>query len=226
MDRDVILSRAQTLLEQGAYESALETVKCWLERNPGDIDALIVQCHACMRLGRLEEATAVIEDVEMTILGLSRVYACMGDICSNGGLNQEAVKFYHRFMALNPGSDLSREIMKKLRILEENQEDLIKGENDQEMLSPSPTEIGFKTLTMVDLYIRQGHLDEAEAILKEMLMRTPNDKELHEKLAVVRSLMERRTLKDKDIELQRRGIIIDKLNRWLGHLQKRNLYAI
>jgi tetratricopeptide (TPR) repeat protein len=221
MDREVFLSRAQSLREQGAYESALEPVKYWLEQNPGDIDALIVQCCACMRLGRLEEATAVIEDVEMTVLGLSRIYACMGDICFNGGLNQEAVKFYNRFMALNPSSDLSLKIIKKLRILEENQEDLIKRENDQETLHPSPTVIGFKTLTMVDLYIQQGHLDEAEATLKEMLIRTPNDTELHEKLAGVRSLMEGQTL--KAIKLQRREIVIDKLNRWLGHLQKRKL---
>ena len=59
-----------------------------------------------MRLGKLEEATAVIDDVEKTVLGLSRIYACMGDICFKGGLNQEAVKFYHRFIALNPDSDL------------------------------------------------------------------------------------------------------------------------
>jgi len=88
MDRVSFLSRAQTLLEKGAYESALEEVRQWLDQNPGDVDALIIQCHACMRSGRLEEATALIDDVELAVLGLSRIYASMGDICFKGGLNQ------------------------------------------------------------------------------------------------------------------------------------------
>ncbi len=222
MDRVSFLSESQTLLDQGAYESALQAAKQWLDQNPGDIDALIIQCHACMRLGKLEEATSLVEDVEMVVLGLSRVFACMGDICFKGGLNQEAIKFYRRFMALNPDSNLSRDVCGKLRILEEEQGGLIQEFRAVKAPEP-PIAASLQTLTMVDLYIRQGHLDAAEALLKQMLIKAPDDSVIQEKLRDV--LASKSALEKKAIQIQQREKVIQRLNRWLNSLQRRRRYA-
>jgi len=221
MDKDLFLSRTQTLLEQGAYDNALDEAKRWLDRNPGDVEALIVQCQACMRLGKLEEATAVVDDVEMTILGLSRIYACMGDICFKGGLNQEAVKFYRRFVSLNPGSDLSRDVLGKLRILEDDHPELIQGADAQE-ISERPATAGFQTLTIVDLYLRQGHVKAAEALLEQMLAKEPDNSAVLEKLADVQALVPAA----KALNLRQREKVVEKLSKWLDLLQRKRLYAI
>jgi len=223
MDRNVFLSRTQTMLEQGSYESALDAARRWLDRNPGDIEAMIVKCQACMRLGKLEEATAVIDDVEKTVLGLSRILACMGDICFKGGLNQEAVKFYNRFIALNPDSDLSRDVLGKLRILEEDHPELIAGAGGQET-PEHPVTAGFQTLTIVDLYLRQGHLDAAEALLQQMLAKEPGNTVVLEKLAYVRSAVGMQAA--KAMNLRERKEVVEKLSKWLDLLQRRRLYAI
>lgn len=222
MDRVTFLSRAHTLLEEGAYESALEEVQQWLDQNPGDVDALIIQCHVCIRSGRLEEATALIDDVELAVLGLSRIYASMGDICFKGGLNQEAARFYRRFMALNPASDLSREVSEKLRILETDQPKAVQEFDRREAPAP-PVTAGLQTLTIVDLYIRQGHLDTAESLLEQMLMKAPDDSAIQEKLMNVRTA--KSTSARKAIQLQQREHVVEILNRWLNRLQKRRLYA-
>ncbi|OPY84428.1 MAG: Tetratricopeptide repeat protein [Syntrophus sp. PtaU1.Bin208] len=222
MDRVSFLSEAQTMLDQGAYENALQSAKQWLDQNPGDVDALIIQCHACMRLGKLEEATSLVEDVEMVVLGLSRVFACMGDICFKGGLNQEAVKFYRRFMALNPDADLSRDVSGKLRILEEDQGNLLREFRAVEAPEP-PIAASLQTLTMVDLYIRQGHLDAAESLLKQILIKTPDDSAVQEKLRDV--LAAKSALEKKAIQIRQREKVIQTLNRWLNSLQKRRRYA-
>jgi len=223
MDRNVFLSRTQTMLEQGAYESALDAARRWLDRNPGDIEAMIVKCQACMRLGKLEEATAVIDDVEKTVLGLSRILACMGDICFKGGLNQEAVKFYNRFIALNPDSDLSRDVLGKLRILENDHPELIQGADAQE-ISERPATAGFQTLTIVDLYLRQGHVNAAEALLEQMLAKEPDNSAVLEKLADVRALVSMPAA--KALNPRQREKVVEKLSKWLDLLQRKRLYAI
>jgi len=222
MDRSAFFPVAQTLLEQGDYEGALEAVKIWLEKHPGDVDALLVQCHACMRLGKLEEAAALVEDVEMTVLGLSRVFACMGDICFKGGLNQEAAKFFRRFMALNPDSDLSREVSGKLRMLEEDQPDSIQEFKAGEASVP-PMTAGLQTLTMADLYIRQGHPDAAESLLIQMLIKNPDDQAIQERLN--RVLASKNSSATKAIHIRQREKVIETLNLWLNRLQKRRRYA-
>jgi len=223
MDGGVFLSRAQTMLEQGAYEGALEAARQCLDGSPGNIDALMILCHACMRLGKLDEASAVIENVEKMVMGLSRIYACMGDICFKGGLNQEAVKFYRRFVALNPGSDLSREILGKLRLVEGDIKDLVPDKDDR-AAPAQPVTAGFQTMTMVDLYLRQGHLDGAEALLEQMLAREPENAAVQKKLAEVQALTGAEAV--KAVNLRQREKVIGKLNRWLELIERRRLYAI
>ena len=223
MDRAEFLSRTQTLLEQDAFESALDEAKRRLDRNPGDIDALIVQCHACTRLGKLEEASAVIDEVEKTILEMSRIFVSMGDICFKGGLNQEAVKFYRRFLELNPGSDLSRDISGKLKLIESDSPDFTPEADHRETIE-HPVTAGFQTLTLVDLYLRQGHLDEAEALLEQMMARNPDSSTLREKLAAVRSATGVQAAKGMNPRQKKK--VIEKLGKWLDLLQRRRSYAI
>lgn len=220
MDRSAFLSRAQTLLEQGDYEGALDLVRPLLDRNPGDIDALIVQCHACMRSGKLEEAISVIEDVERAILGMSRLYSSMGDICFTGGLNQEAAKFYRRFMMLNPDPALSRDVLGKLRTLEEDQPEFI-SPLERRDAAAEPVSAGFQTLTMVDLYARQGHFAAAEALLVRMLAGDRDNAAVREKLADVREALRR-----KEMSRRKREMVVEKLSNWLDILQKRSLHAV
>lgn len=220
MDRSAFLSQAQTLLEQGDYEGALDLMRPLLDRNPGDIDALIVQCHACMRSGRLEDAISVIEDVEKAILGLSRLYSSMGDICFTGGLNQEAARFYRRFMALNPDPALSRGVLGKLRTLEEDQREFISPLEGEDAVA-DPVSSGFQTLTMVDLYVRQGHFAAAEALLVQMQAEDRDNAAVRDKLADVRAALQR-----KEMSRRKRELVVEKLSNWLDILQRRSLHAV
>lgn len=125
-------------------------------------------------------------------------------------------------MALNPDSDLSREVSGKLRMLEEDQPDSIQEFKAGEASVP-PMTAGLQTLTMADLYIRQGHPDAAESLLIQMLIKNPDDQAIQERLN--RVLASKNSSATKAIHIRQREKVIETLNLWLNRLQKRRRYA-
>ncbi|MCK7480323.1 MAG: tetratricopeptide repeat protein [Candidatus Moduliflexus flocculans] len=85
-------------------------------------------------------------------------------------LNPDAVACYQKVLALDPQSENSAEVAAQIALLQEelapNHE---VGQSDSSDM-PKPE---FYTLTLADLYIRQGHTKAAADILAEIIKREP-----------------------------------------------------
>lgn len=75
----------------------------------------------------------------------------------------------------------------------------------------------FKTMTMANLYIRQGHLDMARKVLKEMMQSDPGNIRAGERLREVESLLEGKIPASKEAHSK---AILEELERWLRNLER------
>src|SRR5512133_1329834 len=121
-ERDAFLEEVEAFLNQGDDATALTVAELRLKRIPGDMDARIAICRVWIQQGRLDEATAMLQEMEGTLANLSQVYASMGHVCLNEGLEQSAAAYYRKFLSLNPDSPLAPEIAGKLAAITAPQE--------------------------------------------------------------------------------------------------------
>jgi len=121
-EKELFLAKAQAFLDNDLYQEAEELAESRLSNQPKDIDAKVILCQAWMRTGRIHKVKAMLRDVEEVITDLSRLYLVMGDMCRKGGLTQEAIRFYRRFLTLNPDSGWAKEVWEKLNTLEDVQD--------------------------------------------------------------------------------------------------------
>ena len=146
-----------------------------LRRLPGDPDARIAICRVRTRQGRLAEAREMLAGLEETLASLSPVYACLGDIHRREGRREEAESCYRKFLLLNPESPLAGDLEAWLEegvtgrdgtVAAETAEDA--GETAEDA---GEVPADFQTLTLAELYLRQGHLAMAEEVLEAVLKR-------------------------------------------------------
>ena len=223
------LSRVDALLDQRMFDQAREITEERLQRLPGDVDARIAMCKVWTKMGKLEQVEEILQEVESRISDWSRLHAAMGDICRESGLQKEAVRFYRRFLVLNPKGATHRTIAEKLeRLMEAGGAGL-----NPEAEAPFPeddehyehiTEIApdFHTITLADLYLRQNQPEMARDVLKEILRREPDHREAALKLREIEDqLLAAHNKPDRQVQDR----ISRELSRWLGNIGRIGSYA-
>lgn len=219
-DKGVLLARAETCLAQGLYQTAQDIALDWLNRVPGDAEARLILCHAWTRLGKLDNVKQLLREVDDAIFSLSLIYARMGDICQSAGLHREAITFYRKFLDLNPDSSLTSEVTVKLNALLLSDGEMIPSEEDE---SSTHTVPDLQTITMAELYVKQGYEDMAIEILKAILER---DKTHVKALAMLKTLQAGGANAWKDPGSSPNvATMIQELNRWLDNLCRIKTHA-
>ena len=219
-ERDAFLARAEACLEQGLYQMAQDLAQDWLNRFPGDTEGMIVACHAWTKMGRLDKVMEMLREVDGMLFELSRIYARMGDVCQRSGMSREAATFYRKFIALNPDAPVNKEISQKLaELVGAAGEGILPPEDADEQNVVS----GFQTVTMAELYLKQGHLDMAENLLQEILAKDPCNTAALSALERVKSLLNNRDGKMRS--LRQRTALIDELGRWLKNIDGAGSHA-
>ncbi|HLA27637.1 MAG TPA: hypothetical protein VJZ49_07055 [Syntrophales bacterium] len=221
-EKESFLAKAESALAQGLYQMAQDIALDWLTRFPDDADARVIACHAWTRMGKLDKVEQMLREVDGAILGMSRIYARMGDICLQSGLNREATAFYQRFITLNPDAALSGEIAEKLSSILSAREDTdsqLSEEESFERISPMP---GLQTVTMAELYVKQGHPDMASKVLEEILKK---DKTNHRAAAMLGELQTTKKAQAEKPFSSKPEAVIRELNRWLNNLDRMERHA-
>ena len=214
-EKETFLSRAESCLEQGLYNTALDLAMDWLSRFPGDAEARIIACHAWTRMGKLDKANNILREVDEAILGMSRIYARMGDICRQSGLNQEAITFYRKFVTINPNAPLTSEVEVKLASLLNFPEETSLSLPEDGTLPKHPA-TSLQTVTMAELYLKQGHPDMAIEVLEAILGKDKSNQRAQTLLRNIRKGMEQPLERPgrKSIE------VIRELTRWLNNVNR------
>ena len=226
-EKELFLAKAQAFLDNDLYQEAEELAESRLSNQPKDIDAKVILCQAWMRTGRIHKVKAMLRDVEEVITDLSRLYLVMGDMCRKGGLTQESIRFYRRFLALNPDSGWAKEVWEKLNTLEgvQDQQSFRDGVEDGEGKSEeAQISSDLYTLTLAELYIRQDHYDMAREVLEAILQKEPGNQKAVTMIRELDQLLNDRI--EKDLARERKKNVANELTRWLQNLTRMNGQAM
>ena len=185
VDRRAFISRAEACLEQDpslAVDMALERLRVY----PDDVEARVVLGIGWFRKGETAPALDVLRDLAGDVTRWSPAFRVLADLCRAQGLDDEADRASRIYMALNPESaeaiqDLEDRLRRESRAYPETAE-----KPDEEAGLPRGAD--FKTLTLADLYARQGYRELAEALLREILAADPRNRAALERLDRLQSL--------------------------------------
>ena len=205
--RNAFLEEAEAFLTAGDDETALALAEARLLRMPGDLDARSVICRVRIRQGRLEEAEEMLREMEVSLASLSRVYSTLWDAYHSRGMEEKEEAAYRKYKALNPDLPPAPESADGLGQPERGAGDSTEVPSD------------FQTVTLAELYIRQGHLAPAADVLEGILRAKPD----HEKAAALLGEVREMTLREE--ARQRYPIVIDELSRWLDNIGRSRGHA-
>ncbi|HOW56392.1 MAG TPA: hypothetical protein PKZ12_00205 [Smithellaceae bacterium] len=208
-NRKIFLDLTGELLIQNKHPEALKLAEERLLLFPSDNDAIIVKARALIGMDRLNDVRDILQEAENKITLLSQIYLQAGDFYSKHGYKDDAVACYRKFIDFNPSSRLSGDV--ELRIARLVQENQLALNLDETTAKPE-----FYTVTLADLYIKQGHYKMAADVLTELLKREPQNQAALVKLA---SINNRLTQKEKtDNGYLRQKKILSILSVWLTNI--------
>jgi tetratricopeptide (TPR) repeat protein len=180
-ERLIFINQIESLLQKKMLPEALSMAEARLAASPADVDALVFINRILIELGRTEQSRDVLLSLEKNISRLSTVFLRAGDTYRESGLGQDALLCYRRFLVLNPHSDYSSPVAEKIARLEE-EELCAAGDDAENRAKPRPE---FYTITLAELYVKQGHLKMAADILTEIIARDPINVQARVKLDAI-----------------------------------------
>ena len=209
-ERKSFLSQMEAYLGRNEVQTVLNQAQARLQRTPGDLDARIMICRVWLLQGRLDEARDMLNEMEEILASFSHVYTCMGDICMKRGMREAAEDYYGKFKVLNPGAPPVRDMSERLKGIEELHETDEEGETEETAGIPSD----FQTVTLAELYIRQGHFRPAEEVLEKIIGEDPQNEKAASLLTEVRKQLRR------EVSAQPDAAVIAELSRWLNNISR------
>jgi tetratricopeptide (TPR) repeat protein len=210
------LSSAQAYLDQSLYMEALDLAEAWLKLHSMDADANIVSCHALTKMGKLEQVDELLGRVDDQILRLSKIFMVMGDICLEGGLTTEAVRFYRKFIAMNPESKDAKKLSGKIPALTSDPLEPSHEMEEEHYEEVSRIAPDFYTVTLADLYIKQGYLQMAADVLGEILNIDSDNHVASRKLGDVNTMLRNKKHNEE---------VVQELTHWLKNIDRIRSYA-
>ncbi|MFA5181902.1 MAG: tetratricopeptide repeat protein [Syntrophales bacterium] len=202
--------QAHVYLGNGQYSLSLNLAKERLIANPDDIPATVIACQSYLGMGNIDEARNCLARLDAVKDELSQLFKKFGDVYMQQGNEGQAGIFYKKSAALSTDDGDHGEA---LAIGDEDSED----EGIQERRPDLSAD--FQTLTMADLYIRQGHHEGAREILAAILARDPSHKEARQQLDEVLALLNE---KISDLPIDKKTTVVHELSRWLNNLDMDN----
>jgi tetratricopeptide (TPR) repeat protein len=210
------LSTAMEYLHRELYDNAITLARRRLDHHPGDMDAWFVIASCWVNMEKITEAQEILQQLEQIIDSWSQHYQSLGDSFRKKGLIQEAARLYGKALTMNPDAQSSEELSATIALLEEGSrpDEVIADDqaSDIEQISSD-----FHTITLAELYIKQGHLTMARGVLKKIIIRDPQNIKVLKRLEYVETLM------DKG-KMSKQEEIIEELEKWLDNLRQRNQY--
>lgn len=220
-EKEVFIAKAESYLDQGMLKESEDYALNCLEKYPDDAEARVILCQTWTRMGKLDKVKKLLEDVDEAIFGMSVIYAKMGDLCQRSGLNQEAITFYRKFLDLNPNSPLTREVADKLHELAPVTERILSPEEETPRSSPPV----LQTVTIAELYMKQGHRDLAAEILEKILAKDPANQRAQALLREIRGNATEREEGAQPNRVTKPYALIKELNRWLSNIDRIRSHA-
>jgi tetratricopeptide (TPR) repeat protein len=215
-DREAFLTKAKALLADESYGAAVLLAQERLRLLPGDIDAGLMLCRAFLGTGELDEARRILAECGGFFSDAATVFAAMGAHCRQKGFVAEAVSYCRRCLALDPDNARAQELT--LFLDEEAFREPLSGGTEDHYDEVTDLAEDFRTLTLVELYIRQGHFDMAAHVLKEIVAREGTNEKAAE---LLRCIQEKRGSNRP----AQKATVMAELQRWMKNIERIRIHA-
>jgi len=220
-DRLIFVRQMENFLLQKMFPEALLLSEERLARLPLDVDAGVFVNRVLVALGKIEESRNILRILEKEIARLSFVYLRAAECYEEQGLTQDAVLYYQKFISLNPLSDDAGGMAEKISLLQKETSPtgaVDESEETEDELKPE-----FYTVTLADLYIKQGHLQMAADVLVEIIRKDPVNVQARVKLDTVKAVMARKSSPGETLPLT--DNLIKTLSGWLDNIGRLKNHA-
>jgi tetratricopeptide (TPR) repeat protein len=198
-DRETFLYHAYTMLDKGAFGEATKLAEERIRRYPGDVDAWLLIAASSVSMGRLAEAERILRELNHILPGWPQICECLGDVLRRMGMTREAMEYYKSARTLAP--PMAERIAEKIAAIEAGRED---DESETDEISED-----FQTVTLADMYRRQGDEKKAISVLRKILERDP------ENIEAQKRLQGSDFLRDENPKTE----VVGELDRWLQKLR-------
>ncbi len=227
-ERNAFLAGVEENFQRGDFETILMTAGLRLKRMPGDLDARLAICRARIEQGAMGEAGDLLSEVERILAGLDRVCALLRELGKQAGLTDETRALFEKFGLAAP-AEAAMEVPTDSRGRLPRQETKAAPEARAAAVAAAEAETtrqgdlpaggeaseapeDFLTVTLAELYIRQGHLRQAESVLEKIVRREPQNDRAAGLLRDVRGRLQPVTASPKD------AAVAAELSRWLDNV--------
>ena len=212
------LNEAETLLEQNKFPDSITLSHQRLRLMTADADAYVIAASALIGMGRSDEARDVLKDVGMIISEFSFFYDRVGDVYRKSGFHQDAAFCYEKFLSLHPGAEDARMVIEKMTLLDQEDHPV----NEIDVIDENIPESELFTVTLADLYIRQGHFPEARKILEEIINKEPQNVQAAKKLDMLRKALDPASTVGEKFDSDK---LIKVLSSWLQNIDRLKMHA-
>ncbi|MEN6375239.1 MAG: tetratricopeptide repeat protein [Smithella sp.] len=217
----IFVNQMEALISRKMFPEALSLAEERLAKFPSDLDARVFINSTLIEMGRIEESRNVLNGLEKDIIKLSFGYLRAADNYYNKGIIQDAIFCYQKFIALNPHSENSLEVTEKIALLQ--QEGNTACEEGIEEDKDDAAKPEFYTMTLADLYIKQGHLKMAADILEEIIKREPSNVQAREKMDTINVVLAQKPLSPDAVDSTNK--VINILSCWLDNIGRLKTHA-
>ncbi len=155
-------------LDENRADLALGVVEPVLRSHPSDLEAGVLTARALVELDRLDEARELLGSTRKNLEKLAENFADLERLFARTGDEETAARLTGAHLALSG------------RLQEPQAAPFAEAEDE----SPETSEPeAFPSETLAALYLGQGHLNKAVAVLRQLLNQDPENEDLAQKLA-------------------------------------------
>ncbi len=185
-DSLVFAPLADAYRKQGNLDEAFNVCKKGLEKHPTYTSARVVLGRIFQKKGKTEEAVSefkkVLELDSENLMALS----LLGSIFMGKGDYQGAIEEFQKILTLNPDDEEIQESLKQAIEKAAGEQKATKAPKpDQVPVDKKPPKESTASLTIADLYLKQGHFDKAIEVYQELLADDPQNLMLRQKLSEI-----------------------------------------
>lgn len=184
--------------KSGQLEEALLVCKKGLEKHPNYTSARVVLGRVFQEQGKTEEALSEFKKVLDSDPENIQAHSLLGSLFIQKGDHQAAIEEFQKVLSLNPDDEQVQESLRQAIEKAAAQQKSPKAEKKEP--PPAEKKAGPKdstaSVTIAELYLKQGHFDKAIEVYQELLGNDPQNLMLRQKLAEVVEKQQKETSKE------------------------------
>jgi len=201
-DPDLLLKAAVSFYREGLPEKGAEYAKQLLTNQPNSLEAKMIFACCLERLGRRDQATAVLDELHQEYKKNANILFALGFLYETMKNEDKALDYYEQTLQIAPNLINAHQRLAAIALKNEQMDDAI--EHYRQLCEIDPEDVSMRTI-LAGLYLNNGQARKAAAEFQVALTIEPDNWEMenemvrayvkagqyHEAIAVLEELLEK-----------------------------------